>query len=339
MAKGRRRLQRVLIALAILLSSTGLQPRPVEASALDFPVLNIGSRGTDVRAVQYLLRNRGYQLPPTGFFGPMTRDAVSRYQRARGLSATGRVDPATWGVLVTPVHYGERSEAVKAVQVILREKRDLSLPVIGVYGPQTRSAMMSFESRYGLPVDGNVGVADWRSLARSFERPKLWLPQICPYGPGGAAGHSGHWGTSNTIAQVTLAALAVHGKGLGPVAIGDISLERGGAIPGHVTHRQGMDVDLRPMRRGGNQCQYPVTWYRMVSGVKVCCHPSYDRDATRALIQAIRAASRERIQVIAFNDPQLIREGLAVHVAGHDDHLHVRYCESGHPDPLYRCGR
>jgi len=34
----------------------------------------------------------------------------------------------------------------------------------------------------------------------------------------------------------------------------------------------------------------------------------------------------------------LIREGLTRWYSGHDDHLHVRYCEPYHPVATYRCG-
>jgi hypothetical protein len=33
----------------------------------------------------------------------------------------------------------------------------------------------------------------------------------------------------------------------------------------------------------------------------------------------------------------LIREGLTTWFAGHDDHLHVRYCEVVHPLKAYDC--
>ncbi len=43
------------------------------------------------------------------------------------------------------------------------------------------------------------------------------------------------------------------------------------------------------------------------------------------------------VKVIYFNDPVLIGEGLTKRLAGHDDHLHVRYCEAWHPVIAYRC--
>ena len=41
--------------------------------------------------------------------------------------------------------------------------------------------------------------------------------------------------------------------------------------------------------------------------------------------------------MIYFNDPVLIREGLATWYSGHDDHIHVRFCEKIHPIAIYDC--
>ena len=58
---------------------------------------------------------------------------------------------------------------------------------------------------------------------------------------------------------------------------------------------------------------------------------TYDRAATRDLIKAIRATASGHVKLIYFNDPVLIREGLTTWYSGHDDHLHIRYCEKIHP--------
>jgi peptidoglycan hydrolase-like protein with peptidoglycan-binding domain len=50
--------------------------------------------------VQEHLVGAGYAIAVDGAFGPGTRDAVSRFQSAAGLSATGQVDPATWPALM-----------------------------------------------------------------------------------------------------------------------------------------------------------------------------------------------------------------------------------------------
>jgi hypothetical protein len=51
----------------------------------------------------------------------------------------------------------------------------------------------------------------------------------------------------------------------------------------------------------------------------------------------MRAAAPGHIKLIYFNDPVLIREGLTRWFSGHDDHLHVRYCEKAYPIATYRC--
>lgn len=55
------------------------------------PVLRLGSRGREVKAVQRALRVK----PVTGVFGPQTKKAVKRFQRRNHLPASGMVDSAT----------------------------------------------------------------------------------------------------------------------------------------------------------------------------------------------------------------------------------------------------
>lgn len=62
--------------------------------------LRAGAAGFDVAALQFLLSSRGFG--PGGFdggFGPRTRDAVRRFQRAAGLAVDGIAGPATLGAL------------------------------------------------------------------------------------------------------------------------------------------------------------------------------------------------------------------------------------------------
>lgn len=59
------------------------------------PLLQSGSRGALVRSLQELLNAKGAQLDVDGIFGPLTRAAVIRYQRANGLGVDGLVGPET----------------------------------------------------------------------------------------------------------------------------------------------------------------------------------------------------------------------------------------------------
>jgi hypothetical protein len=259
-----------------------------------------------------------------GIFGATTVAAVRDFQLARGLAVTGAVDEATWVALVVRVADGSSGEAVRALQRQLNEKRGAGLMINGVYGPATRTALLGFQRHMGLTRNGIAGPLTWRFLIAHFERP-LFGSRVCDYQVGNG---TADWGTASAIGQVEAAAGRLVALGHGRVAIGDIGYEHGGDIPGHTSHERGLDVDLRPMRVDAAQCRLGSTSWRS---------SAYDRAATRDLVRAIRAAAPGHVRLIWFNDPVLIREGLTRWSAGHDDHLHVRYCERAHPVPAYDC--
>jgi uncharacterized protein (TIGR02594 family) len=65
-------------------------------------VLRQGDRGVAVRALQSLLNAKltpSPDLRPDGHFGARTADAVSRFQKLRGLAEAGVVGPVTWEAL------------------------------------------------------------------------------------------------------------------------------------------------------------------------------------------------------------------------------------------------
>nr|WP_026582840.1 cell wall hydrolase [Bacillus sp. J33] len=63
-------------------------------------VLKTGSSGTDVTYVQSLLHKLGYfKAETTGYYGPITRNAVENFQRDFGLKADGMVGVNTSAML------------------------------------------------------------------------------------------------------------------------------------------------------------------------------------------------------------------------------------------------
>lgn len=65
--------------------------------------LRSGSRGPDVKKVQEKLNTQlspSPRLVPDGDFGPLTRNAVVRFQQAQWLVADGEVGPCTWNALM-----------------------------------------------------------------------------------------------------------------------------------------------------------------------------------------------------------------------------------------------
>ncbi|HEX7724757.1 MAG TPA: peptidoglycan-binding domain-containing protein [Candidatus Paceibacterota bacterium] len=56
--------------------------------------LSMGSRGSQVSALQQVLNAQGYALPVTGYYGSLTAAAVSQYQASHGLTVTGSLGAA-----------------------------------------------------------------------------------------------------------------------------------------------------------------------------------------------------------------------------------------------------
>jgi GH24 family phage-related lysozyme (muramidase) len=155
--------------------------------------------GDDVKQVQEALIKKGYSIEADGVFGPKTDQAVKAFQKAEGLTVDGIVGPQTLAKLTasssgsnqkeepvpqntTPASSGTASsgnlsrtlkltnpfmkgEDVKQVQQKLSQ-RGISVDVDGVYGPDTKTAVQTFQRQNGLEVDGIVGPQTWAALSR-----------------------------------------------------------------------------------------------------------------------------------------------------------------------------
>lgn len=65
-----------------------------------WPTLQIGDRGPEVHRLQTYLKFKGFfPHKRSSTFGPLTRRAVKRFQKARRLRADGVVGPRTWAAL------------------------------------------------------------------------------------------------------------------------------------------------------------------------------------------------------------------------------------------------
>jgi peptidoglycan hydrolase-like protein with peptidoglycan-binding domain len=278
-----------------------------------------------VRALQLLLTARGFPVTADGVFGATTQAAVVAWKAAAGISpASSYLDDASWEALTPYLKPGSTGPAVLAIQKELRAKRHLSVAADGVWGSTTTAAVKAFQKHAGVLVTGAMNERTWRHLIAHFELPSFNSTSLCDYSVGNG---KANWGTSAAINMLEAAARTEAAKGHGRVAVGDVGFQHGGAIPGHQFHRAGLEIDIRPMRKAKDQCR---------RGVNI--HSSaYDRAATRDLVKAIRASAPGHIKLIYFNDPVLIKEGLTRRYSGHDDHLHVRYCELTHPVAAFAC--
>jgi penicillin-insensitive murein endopeptidase len=95
-----------------------------------------------------------------------------------------------------------------------------------------------------------------------------------------------------------------------PFSIGQISNRGGGKMPPHVSHRLGIDIDVRPMRKDGKNQPVSID------------DADYDRALTTELIDLWW--TKAPVQAVFFNDQTVINQGLSRAVKGHGNHFHVR---------------
>ena len=139
-----------------------------------WPILQNGNSSPQVKALQYLLINKGYSLAADGAFGPGTLSAVTAFQTSKGLTADGVVGNATWPLLIVTVQNGSSGNAVKAVQTLLVSRFGYVLNIDGAFGPGTLTAVKAFQSAKGLSADGIVGSGTWIALVGNTTTTDFW---------------------------------------------------------------------------------------------------------------------------------------------------------------------
>ncbi len=140
-----------------------------------YPVLSLGSRGDAVARLQQELKNQGYYTywQVTGYYGSITRDAVMKFQRAKGLAVDGIAGPATQSVLYgnksgyRTLKFGMRGDDVSRLQSALKQQGYFHANVTGYYGKITENAVIAFQKAKGLRIDGIAGPQTQNALYTS----------------------------------------------------------------------------------------------------------------------------------------------------------------------------
>jgi peptidoglycan hydrolase-like protein with peptidoglycan-binding domain len=132
--------------------------------------------GPKVAAVQVALKRIGlYSATVDGVRGPVTKAAIVRFQRRRGLSVDGVVGPQTrraFGKRGRPafgsrtMKRGDRGWDVAAMQYILARRGYPPGAIDAVFGPMTDTALKNFQRAFGLSVDGLAGPSTISALRR-----------------------------------------------------------------------------------------------------------------------------------------------------------------------------
>lgn len=166
-------------------------------------VLQQGSRGNEVRAIQYYLNFIAFfndslsEIDPDGIFGPATKRAVTAFQRYYGLNQDGIVGRDTWNKIQTvyqsiinnlPKEYrsyssllypgsvlsvGSKGKSVEQIQTYLRVigQNNRSVPIINVdgdFGNRTKDAVIAVQKLYGIEQTGVVGPLTWNAIVELY---------------------------------------------------------------------------------------------------------------------------------------------------------------------------
>ncbi len=183
------------------------------------------SRGhAGVAALQVALRARGlYGGTVDGVTGPMTRDAVRRFQARRGLAVDGIAGPQTRRALgwrgrhllgsrvIAP---GARGWDVAALQFLLGWQGFPSGSFDGQLGPRSTDALRRFQAWAGLGVDGLAGPGTLAAVKRAPRRsPLRFLAPVGGFPTDGFGPRGGAFHTGLDYAQPHGAAVGAAGRG------------------------------------------------------------------------------------------------------------------------------
>lgn len=155
-----------------------------------------------VRSLQTMLRvlaEDDKRLPtvvPDGIYGPSTTQAVSAFQRSKGLSVTGVTDQETWDQLVRfyeealirvgkaePIEiimdpgmvyrFGDVAPYLYLLQSILIQLSVLNVSIDppehnGILDEATAKALSQFQELAGLPITGELDKITWKHIVKHY---------------------------------------------------------------------------------------------------------------------------------------------------------------------------
>lgn len=184
--------------------------------------LRRGSTGPNVVVIQTAINRIGQNYPAIpkitpvdGIFGSRTESSVKAFQRIFGLQPDGIVGRETWYTIVrlytavvslselrslgqqfyyinwsppAGLNVGDTGDKVRLLQYMLSVlSAHIStippLSVDGIYGQQTRAAVLAAQRRFGLPETGSVGAQTWDAIYDQYsgiENTNLRSEEIFP---------------------------------------------------------------------------------------------------------------------------------------------------------------
>ncbi len=155
-------------------------------------LLREGANNENVKLMQIYLNEIANSYPSipkveaVGLFGPLTKQAVTTFQRIFGLTPDGIIGKQTWDKIVEVytnlkqnpqrpqypgvlLREGANNENVKLMQTYLNTiaNKYPSIPkveAVGLFGPLTKQAVTTFQRIFGLTPDGIIGKQTWDKI-------------------------------------------------------------------------------------------------------------------------------------------------------------------------------
>ncbi|MEO1760790.1 MAG: peptidoglycan-binding protein [Cyanobacteria bacterium J06629_18] len=151
-------------------------------------VLKAGSRSREVKKLQQDLKQLNYFVGnPTGYFGPITKDAVASFQKDKSLTVDGIAGSKTLSVVQNSltaglqdnvggenfsIRLGSRGVEVTSLQQRLQRLNYFKGKITGYFGPYTEDVVTRFQKDKKLTVDGIVGVGTQKAIDKAIQQLK-----------------------------------------------------------------------------------------------------------------------------------------------------------------------
>jgi peptidoglycan hydrolase-like protein with peptidoglycan-binding domain len=307
------------------------------ASAGTGMILRRGSAGPEVEKMQDDLIDLSYmtraqKMTGSGKFGPITELALKHFQADNHLAPNGTLDFPTQAAISQinkGVQEGARGSVIEGLQDRLVAVGLMTVAQVnsgrGIFGPQTDSALKAFQLQHGIEPKGVLDDETYKALllAAPAAIPKTFSTStsVDALLPSSGIGYTTYNREPGGADQFGRPATIRHIQALGElwsnkhpsqvIAVGDISRKGGGPFPPHAMHKDGLDVDLRPLTNNGANEPTNIG------------AANFSHEKTRELVLLIR--DNFDIENVFFNDPLTISEGITRHAKGHDNHIHVRF--------------
>ena len=313
---------------------TGFAMFSTAAKATEISVLERGNESEAVERLQDSLILLGYMETEkigTGYgkFGPQTEKAVAEFQKHLGLTVTskiGEIEQKSLEIIQNGIGKDNpNSQIVKIIQDQLVKLNYLTQAQVntgfGTFGPQTETAIKNVQHDNSLPDSGIVEAVTFKVLFNKsiiLSDNSTSIDKVLPADGTGfttytreqnGADQNGRASTIKAIMEIAKDWATHHASPR--LQFGDISRKGGGHFSPHKAHQRGLEVDVRPITNNNREEPTNIN------------ATTYSHQLTLEFVQLVKAKFPNT--TIFFNDPKLIKLGLTKPLAGHSDHLHIRF--------------